>query len=81
MSASGIDPPRTHSVRALLELLSDLAPEEEKTSINRILNTYLLELGILEDSYITSRYVTREFKNEEAQRLTTVVKEVMANVR
>ena len=48
--------------------------------INRVLETYLLELGVLEDAYITSRYVTREFRIEEAQRLMIVVKEVMENV-
>jgi len=44
------------------------------------LNNYLFELGMLEDAYITSRYVMREFTNEEAQRLKKTVKEVMKNV-
>ena len=79
--ASGIDYPRTHSVRALLEMLSDLALEEEKVSIKNALKSYLLELGMLEDAYITSRYVVREFKREEAERLMNVVKEVMKNVK
>jgi HEPN domain-containing protein len=80
MLMSGIDYPRTHGVRALLELLSELALEDEKASINRVLDTYLLELGVLEDAYITSRYVTREFRREDAQRLMIAVKEVMKNV-
>jgi len=77
---SGADFPRTHSVRALLEILSDLAPEEKKPSMRSMLNNYLFELGMLEDAYITSRYVPREFKKEEAERLMKLVKEVMKNV-
>jgi len=78
--AGGADFPRTHSVRALMEILSDLAPEEKKSSIKSILNNYLLELGMLEDAYITSRYLPREFKKEEAERIMKLVKLVMENV-
>ncbi len=80
MLKSGVDYPRTHSVRTLLEMLSDLAPEEEKSTIRQMLNKYLLELGMLEDAYITSRYVMREFKREEAETLMKVVEEVIKNV-
>ena len=80
MLASGVDYPRTHSVRTLLEILSDLASEEEKATVKQILDSYLLELGMLEDAYITSRYVRREFRKEEAEVLMRVVKEVMKNV-
>lgn len=80
MLASGVDYPRTHSVRTLLEILLDLVAEEEKPAIKRMLDDYLLELGMLEDAYITSRYVMREFKREEAEILMKVVKEVMKNV-
>ena len=45
-----------------------------------LLENYLLELGMLEDAYITSRYVMREFKREEAEKLMRVVEEVMKNV-
>ena len=34
---------------------------------------------MLEDAYITSRYVMREFKSEEVERLRTAVEEVMKN--
>ena len=80
MLASGVDYPRTHSVRTLLEILSDLASEEEKATVKQILDSYLLELGMLEDAYITSRYVRREFRKEEAEVLMKAVKEVMKNV-
>ena len=45
-----------------------------------LLENYLLELGMLEDAYITSRYVMREFKREEVEKLMRVVEEVMKNV-
>lgn len=77
MLKNGIDYPRIHSVRTLLEMLADLAPEEEKPTIRRMLNKYLLELGTLEDAHITSRYMMREFKGEEAETLMKVVKEVI----
>ncbi len=80
MLTAGADFPRTHSVRTLLEILSDLAPEEKKASMKSMLNSYLLELGMLEDAYITSRYLPREIKRDEAERLMKVVKEVMENV-
>ena len=80
MLAAGADYPRTHGVRSLLEILSGLESDEKKRSTEHILNHYLFELGMLEDAYITSRYVMREFTREEAQRLTKTVKEVMNNV-
>jgi HEPN domain-containing protein len=77
--AEGVDYPRTHSVRTLLEILSDLVPEDEESTIKSILENYLLELGMLEDAYITSRYAMREFTKQEAEKLTKAVKEVMKN--
>ena len=73
----GVDYPRTHSVRALLEMLRDLTSEEERMAINDLLDKYLMELGTLEDAYITSRYVMREFRREEVERLREVVEDVM----
>jgi len=62
--AEGVDYPRTHSVRVLLEILSDVSAEDKKSIVNGILENYLLELGVLEDAYITSRYVMREFTSK-----------------
>jgi HEPN domain-containing protein len=76
----GINYPRTHSVRELLEILSEVAPENKKTIIKNKLQNYLLELGILEDAYITSRYIMREFTKQETKKLTKTVKEIMKNV-
>jgi HEPN domain-containing protein len=77
--ANGVDYPRTHSVRALLEVLMEVA-QEERSAIKHILDTYLMDLGVLEDAYITSRYVMRDFRREEAERLARVVREVMEDL-
>jgi len=77
---NGVDYPRTHSVRMLLEILQRVVSDDKKKVIRDVLNEYLLELGILEDAYITSRYVMREFREEEVRRLLQVVKEVMKAV-
>jgi len=78
--AEGVDYPRTHSVRVLLEILSDVGAEDKKSIVNGILENYLLELGVLEDAYITSRYVMREFTKQEVERLAKSVKEIMKHV-
>ena len=78
--AEGVDYPRTHSVRILLEMLSQVISESKKSVVKGILDNYLLELGALEDAYITSRYVMREFTKREAEKLTLAVKEIMKNV-
>ncbi len=75
--AEGVDYPRTHSLRTLLEMLSKLVPENKKPAVKSVLEKYLLELGMLEDAYITSRYVMREFTKGEVERLTSAVVEVM----
>jgi len=61
-------------------MLSKAVPEDEKTALKSIPENYLLELGMLEDAYITSRYVMREFTKKEAEKLETAVKEIMKNV-
>lgn len=76
----GVNFPRTHSVRELLQILSEIAPENKKSLIKNMLQNYLLELGVLEDAYITSRYVMREFTKQETEKLTRAVKEIMKNV-
>ncbi|MEM4798949.1 MAG: HEPN domain-containing protein [Sulfolobales archaeon] len=49
----GVDYPRTHSVRKLLELIGNLSGREE---VKELLLRYAVEIGSLEDAYITSRY-------------------------
>ena len=78
--SEGIEYPRTHSLRRLLEMLIRTVPDNEKTIIRNISENCTLELGMLEDAYITSRYVMREFTKKEAEKLTSAVKEIMKNV-
>lgn len=77
MLANGVDYPRTHSLRKLLETLARLVSEDKKVVIEGVLEKYLLELGILEDAYITSRYVMREITKEGVERLTSAAVEGM----
>ena len=70
----GVDYPRTHSVRRLLELIYRLTGSE---GIKGVLVDYAIELGVLEDAYITSRYIAREYSEGEARRVYQVVGEVM----
>ena len=70
----GVDFPRTHSVRRLLELIHEVTGEDR---VKEVLHRFSVELGALEDAYITSRYVPRDYTSEEAERLRKVVEEVM----
>jgi len=70
----GVDFPRTHSVRRLLELIHEVTGEGR---VKEVLHRFSVELGALEDAYITSRYVSRDYTREEAERLRRVVEEVM----
>lgn len=70
----GFDFPRTHSVRRLLELIHEVIKDKR---IIDVLSKYSVELGALEDAYITSRYVARSYSVEEVSRLRKVVDEVV----
>ena len=74
----GIDYPRTHSLRRLLELIYKITQSE---AIKDLLHKFSVELGALEDAYIASRYVPRSYSLEELERLKKVVEEAMAVVR
>jgi len=78
--AEGADYPRTYSVRVLLEILSELVPEDKRSSVKKVLEDCLLELGMLEDAYITSRYLMREFTRQEVEKPADAVKEIIENV-
>jgi len=69
----GVDYPRTHSVRRLLELIAEVSGRGE---VRGLLQGFAVELGALEDAYISSRYVGREYTREEVERLRGVVEEV-----
>lgn len=74
----GVDYPRTRSVRRLLELVHEVSGREEGPDL---LQRFLMELALLEDVYITSRYIPREYRKEEVLRLKEAVDEVMRVVR
>ena len=63
-----------------MELLSSIADEDIGKQIKRLMDLYLIELGALEDAYIASRYLIRDYKKEEAKRLLKAVKEITENV-
>jgi len=65
----GVDYPRTHSIRRLLEILSEVAEREISNVLRELVDKYSLKLASIEDAYITSRYIPREFRREEILRL------------
>jgi len=73
----GVDYPRTHSIRRLLEILSEVVEREISNVLRELVDKYSLELASIEDAYITSRYIPREFRREEVLRLKGVVDEVI----
>jgi HEPN domain-containing protein len=73
----GADYPRTHSVRRLLELLTEVTGRSE---LRELASRYSVELGALEDAYISSRYIPRIYTKDEFERLRAVVEEVRSNV-
>ncbi|MEM0495305.1 MAG: HEPN domain-containing protein [Thermofilum sp.] len=70
----GLEYPRTRSVRRLMELLYEVKKCEE---IKALLSKFSVEIGALEDAYITSRYVARAYTFDEVARLEKVVRELM----
>jgi len=73
--------PRVHGVRKLLKLLSEIIEGDGKDVLEEALRKYSLELALLEDIYITARYVPKEFTADDVRRLKKVVDEVMEAVR
>ncbi|MEM0000378.1 MAG: HEPN domain-containing protein [Desulfurococcaceae archaeon] len=74
----GVDYPRTHSIRRLLELVHELTGDED---VKELWVEHSVELALLEDAYITSRYVPRDFRAEEVVRVREVVDKVFRVVR
>jgi HEPN domain-containing protein len=73
----GSDYPRTNSIRRLLELLTEVTGRSE---LRELASRYSVELGALEDAYISSRYIPRIYTKDEFERLRSVVEEVRSNV-
>ncbi len=74
----GVDYPRTHSSRKLLEMIYEITKFEV---IKDLVQKFSIELAFLEDIYITSRYISREFTLNEVSRLKKVIDEVIEVVR
>jgi HEPN domain-containing protein len=70
----GLESAKTRSIRRLLELIYKITNSEE---VRDVLANYAVELGSLEDAYITSRYVAREYSEKEARKLLQTVRGVM----
>lgn len=69
------DYPRTHSLSTLLSLLKR-APGTE--GLVELLERRRVELGLMEDAYIASRYLVREYSEEEAKVLMSLAREVLS---
>lgn len=70
----GLEFTKKWSIKKLLELIYKITNSEE---IRGALTNYAVELGSIEDAYITSRYVAREYCEEEAKKLLQTVRGVM----
>jgi len=68
------DYPRTHSISNLLTILGKL---EKYKNVAKILEIKKREIRLMEDAYISSRYLVREFEEEEAQTLIKLAKEII----
>ncbi len=77
---NGIDFPRIHGVRALLRLFIDLR-KNETTRLESLMDKYELELSLLEDAYITSRYIPKEFSESEVRKLLKAVEEIVDEIK
>lgn len=74
---NGVDFPRTHGIRSLLNMLAELTGKE---AVKQLQTTYGVELGSLEDAYIVSRYLPRTYTAAEFERLREAVERVRAVV-
>ncbi len=68
------DYPRTHSISYLISILSKLSKYK---NLIKFLEENKLMVRLMEDSYISSRYLVREFTREEAEALINIAKEVL----
>ncbi|MEM2998393.1 MAG: HEPN domain-containing protein [Thermoproteota archaeon] len=68
------DYPRTHSITYITSILKKLPKYKDLT---KFLEENKLAVRLMEDSYISSRYLIREFTREEAEILVNIAKEVL----
>ena len=72
---NGANYPRTHSLRALIDVLKQISGKTAE--LEKFSSDFMLEISILEDAYITSRYIPRTFGRAEVERLLKAVEELM----
>jgi len=76
--SNGVDYPKIHSVVRLLEILGEITSSEKcRETISSLLDKYALELGLVEDADITSRYMVRIYKKAEAEKIFKAVEEII----
>ncbi len=68
------DYPRTHSISLLVSILKK-APSYE--SLVKLLEERKRDVRLMEDAYIASRYLAREYTREEAEALVSLAREVL----
>jgi len=68
------DYPRVHSILTILSILEKLPDCKD---LVKLLEKKKMEVGLLEDAYIASRYLVREYTKEEAEILVSLAKEVL----
>ena len=69
--------PKTHSVRTLLELLAKVRRDN---MLMELIERYSVELKLLEEAYISSRYVATEFRLNEVLRVKKALDELLKHV-
>jgi HEPN domain-containing protein len=67
------DFPHTHSLRSLLELLKKFVNDRCTESISKFLADYNMEISVLTDAYITSRYFESNYNELTVSRLIKLV--------
>jgi len=73
----GVTYPRTHSLRRLLDILATVKGDD---TLRKLVREYSVELRLLEEAYIASRYVATEFRRDEVLKVKKAVDEVMSRV-
>ncbi len=73
---AGVAFPSVHEIRRIMELLAKVNDDKYLMSV---LKERAIELSLLEDVYITSRYIPKEIEREEAIKLLNLVEEIISN--
>lgn len=68
------DYPRTHSISLLISILKKTS---EYNTLTKFFEERRREISLMEDAYIASRYLAREYTREEAEVLINIAKEVL----